>query len=85
MKAPLPTVEGIGPSCLRLPDGPWKNILEFLEERFPDVTSETWVSRMSKREVVDENGVPLNANKSLSDRGLYFLLSRGGRRTAGSF
>ncbi len=61
MKAPLPTVEGVGPSCLRLPGGLWKNILEFLEERFPDVTSETWASRMSRKEVVDENGVPLSA------------------------
>lgn len=63
MKAPLPTVEGVGPSCLRLPDGHWKNILEFLEERFPDITSETWILRMSKNEVVDENGVPLIADR----------------------
>ena len=57
----LPTVEGIGPSCLRLPDGPWKNILEYLEERFSNVKSETWISRMRKGEVVDENGIPLSA------------------------
>jgi tRNA pseudouridine32 synthase/23S rRNA pseudouridine746 synthase len=62
MKAPLPTVNGVGPSYLRLPGGPWKNILEFLEERFPDVTPETWISRMNKREVVDENGVPLSTD-----------------------
>lgn len=60
MKSPLPTVNGVGPSHLRLPDGHWKNILEFLEERFPDVTPEIWISRMNKNEVVDENGVPLS-------------------------
>ncbi|MBA4391100.1 MAG: pseudouridine synthase [Syntrophus sp. (in: bacteria)] len=62
MKSPLPTVKGVGSSYLRLPDGPWKNILEFLEKRFPDVTPETWILRMSKKEVVDENGVPLSAD-----------------------
>jgi tRNA pseudouridine32 synthase / 23S rRNA pseudouridine746 synthase len=61
LNTPLPTVEGIGPSCLRLPDGPWKNILEYLEERFPNVKSATWISRMSKGEVVDERGIPLSA------------------------
>jgi hypothetical protein len=29
MKTPLPTVEGIGPSCLTLRSGHWKSILEF--------------------------------------------------------
>lgn len=62
MKAPLPTVRGIGPSYLRLPEGPWKNILEFLAERFPDVTPETWISRMQKREVVDDKGAPLSTS-----------------------
>ena len=58
---PLPTVEGIGPSRVRIPAGPWKNILEYLEERFPKVQSATWISRMRKGEVVDEHGIPLGA------------------------
>ena len=62
MKAPLPTIEGIGPSSITLRGGPRKNILEFLEERFPDIKRTTWISRMNKGEVVDSNGLQLNAN-----------------------
>lgn len=57
---PLPTIEGIGPSCMRLPHGPWKNILEYMEVRFPDVATLTWISRMGKGTVVDEKGIPLH-------------------------
>jgi tRNA pseudouridine32 synthase / 23S rRNA pseudouridine746 synthase len=59
LNTPLPTVDGIGPSRLRLPGGPWRNILEYLKERFPKIESSTWISRMSKGEVVDEHGIPL--------------------------
>jgi len=58
---PLRTTDGIGPSRVRIPAGPWKNILEYLEERFPKVESATWISRMRKGEVVDEHGIPLGA------------------------
>ena len=60
MKPPLPTIDGIGPSCLTLRQGHWKNILEFLTEHFPNIHQETWGHRMGKGEVVDENGVRLN-------------------------
>jgi tRNA pseudouridine32 synthase / 23S rRNA pseudouridine746 synthase len=61
MNRPLPTVDGIGPSCVRIPAGPWKNTLEYLEERFPKVKPATWISRMEKGHVVDEHGMPLGA------------------------
>ncbi len=61
MKPPLPTIDGISPSCLTLRQGNWKNILEFLTERFPDIEPETWVYRMNKGEVVDEKGIRMNA------------------------
>ncbi len=72
MKTPLPTVEGIGPSCLRVSRGPEQNILEYLEERFPKVRSATWTSRMSKGEVVDENGTPLSADSPCRKGGFIF-------------
>ncbi len=75
MKAPLPTVDGIGPSCLRVSRGPGQNILKYLEERFPRIKPETWISRMSKGEVVDEKGAPLNAD-SPCRRGSYIFYYR---------
>jgi tRNA pseudouridine32 synthase/23S rRNA pseudouridine746 synthase len=61
LKAPLPIVEGVGPSCQWLPVGPWETVLEFLKERYPGVETATWLSRMAKGEVVDETGLRLNA------------------------
>lgn len=72
MKAPLPTVEGIGPSHLTLRRGPWKNTLEFLEERFPDIKRATWIARMDKGEVVDENGLRLNADSPYREGACIF-------------
>ncbi len=60
MKTPLPTVEGIGPSHLTLRGERWKNILDYLEERFPDVKRANWISRMNRGEVVDSKGLRLN-------------------------
>ncbi len=59
MKAPLPTVDGIGPSRITLPEGKWKSILEFLIEHFPDVQPSAWISRMDEGKVLDENGIVL--------------------------
>lgn len=61
MKSPLPTVNGVGPSCQWLPAGPWKTILAFLEERFPRIQNAIWLSRMDKGLVLDEAGLPMNA------------------------
>jgi len=61
MKSPLPTIDGISPSCLTLRQGNWRNMLEFLTEHFPHVEPEIWVYRMNKGEVVDEKGIRLNA------------------------
>ncbi len=72
MNAPLPTVDGIGPSCLRVPAGPWKTILEYLQQRFRKVKPKTWVSRMEKGEVVDEHGVPLHPDSPCRKGALIF-------------
>jgi len=56
MKAPLPTVAGVGPSCQWLPSGHWKTVLEFFKEQYPRITVETWTTRMAKGEVLDEHG-----------------------------
>ena len=58
-KNPLPTRNGVGPSCIVLPQGPWKTIEEFLIDRFPGVSSATWQHRIQQGEVLDEHGAPI--------------------------
>jgi tRNA pseudouridine32 synthase/23S rRNA pseudouridine746 synthase len=60
---PLPTRDGVGPSCVGLPQGPWPTIAEFLIERFTAITREAWLERMAAHDVVDEYGVPVTATR----------------------
>jgi tRNA pseudouridine32 synthase/23S rRNA pseudouridine746 synthase len=53
---PLPTREGVAPSYLWLQKGTWKTMLEFLLDRFPDVSAAVWQRRMACGEVVDDIG-----------------------------
>lgn len=56
MNSPLPIVDGVSPSSQWLPRGHWQTLLHFLAEQFPEVATSTWISRMAKGELVDENG-----------------------------
>jgi tRNA pseudouridine32 synthase/23S rRNA pseudouridine746 synthase len=56
LSAPLPFVEGVGPSCQWLPAGPWKTVSDFFKDQYPHVDATTWNGRMAKGQVVDENG-----------------------------
>jgi tRNA pseudouridine32 synthase/23S rRNA pseudouridine746 synthase len=60
LNAPLPIVEGVGPSCQRLPAGPWKTVIDFFKERYPHVDAMTWNARMAKGLVMDETGRPVD-------------------------
>ncbi len=40
-RLPLPTRDGVGPSCVGLPAGPWSTIADFLIERFPAISRDT--------------------------------------------
>lgn len=51
----LPTRDGVGPSYVGLPEGPWATITDFLVQRFPAIR-QTWLQRMAYGEVVDEFG-----------------------------
>jgi tRNA pseudouridine32 synthase/23S rRNA pseudouridine746 synthase len=42
-----------------LPAGPWPTLLDFLQERFPSVTPQTWLDRMARGDVIDEQGEPI--------------------------
>lgn len=52
----LPTIDGVSPSCVALPNGPWPTVLDFLAERIPAVTRGDWTQRMAQGEVVDAHG-----------------------------
>ena len=56
MNAPLPFVEGVGPSCQWLPAGPWKTVIDFFKDQYPHVDAKTWNARMAKGQVMDEFG-----------------------------
>jgi len=60
-RAPLPIVEGVGPSCVTLPAGPWKTVIDFFEERYPKVALAIWIARMAKGQVVDETGMLIHS------------------------
>ncbi|MES2098294.1 MAG: pseudouridine synthase [Pseudomonadota bacterium] len=60
---PLLTRDGVGPSCVALPPGPWATISECLVARFPAVAAEVWARRIAAREVVDEHGVPVTPTR----------------------
>ena len=61
--APPPTRDGVSPSSVVLPDGPWSTILEFLTERFPGISADVWRARMQAGDVLDEQGVPIEAHR----------------------
>jgi tRNA pseudouridine32 synthase/23S rRNA pseudouridine746 synthase len=53
---PLPTLAGVGPSCVALPEGNWPTIIAFLLHRFPGTTLQDWLKRMAAHQVVDQHG-----------------------------
>ncbi len=55
----LPTLNGVSPSCVALPHGPWPTVLAFLAERIPAVTEADWAARMARGEVRDAQGLPI--------------------------
>ena len=57
MKPPLPIRDGVSPSRHQLPEGDWDTMLAFLQHHFPKISTETWITRMNKGEVVDAAGV----------------------------
>jgi len=62
-RLPLPTRDGVGPSCVGLPHGAWPTIAEFLIERFPAITREAWLERIAAGDVIDEHHVPVTTER----------------------
>jgi tRNA pseudouridine32 synthase/23S rRNA pseudouridine746 synthase len=59
-----PTRHGIGPSCVGLPAGPWPNLLDFLSERFPNISPQIWLARMARGDLIDERGQALTPEQA---------------------
>lgn len=62
----LSTRNGVSPSCVGLPAGPWPTITDFLVERFPAISREVWVQRMRDELVIDEFGVAVTPGRPYS-------------------
>ncbi len=60
---PLPTRDGVGPSCIGLPHGDWPTIAAFLVERFPAMSPAAWQARIEAGDVVDEHGEPVTPTR----------------------
>ncbi len=48
--------DGVGPSSVVLPLGPWPTVLDFLVERFPGVARAQWLQRMASGAVSCDRG-----------------------------
>jgi len=56
--APLPMRDGVAPSRVYLPPGPWAGVFEFLVERFRFMAADVLRARLDNGDIVDEDGVP---------------------------
>ncbi|CAM3311847.1 RluA family pseudouridine synthase [Polaromonas hydrogenivorans] len=59
----LPTKRGVSPSCVGLPAGAWPTFTDFLVERFPAITRQTWLERMAAGLVADEFGMAVTPER----------------------
>ena len=54
--------EGVSPSCVALPPGPWATVLDFLSDRLSNVSRSEWAERMAQGQVLLDNGQALRSN-----------------------
>lgn len=55
--------DGVGPSSVVLPEGKWHTIAAFLIERFPGISSDTWLARMNSGSVIGADGIPVSVRR----------------------
>lgn len=51
-----PSRNGVGASSVVLPQGPWTRVIDFLVQRFPSVSLDTWLHRLQVGDVVNDEG-----------------------------
>jgi len=71
-----PSRNGVGPSCVALPSGPWRTLAEFLAQRFPAIGHGEWLARMQRGEVLDAQGRPLSPDAAYraQDKIFYYRM-----------
>ena len=60
----IPIRQGLSASCVALPQpaagtAPWPGVLDFLAQRLPKVSRSDWSDRMTRGDVLDEDGQPV--------------------------
>jgi len=71
---PPPTRNGVSASCVVLPVGPWGTVVEFLAQRFPNVSQAQWLARLQAGDVVDDQGTQLHPDcRYQATRRLYYF------------
>lgn len=53
---PLPVRDGVSASRVWLPEGRWVLMIDFLVEKFPNISREDMIGRMERGELVDSDG-----------------------------
>jgi tRNA pseudouridine32 synthase/23S rRNA pseudouridine746 synthase len=57
--ANLPLRDGVGAGCVALPEGGWPTVLAFLQARFPMISPQAWLDRMTAGAVLADTGEAL--------------------------
>jgi tRNA pseudouridine32 synthase/23S rRNA pseudouridine746 synthase len=74
----IPMREGVSPSLVALPAGPWPTVLDFLIERLPTVTAQDWAERIATGQVLHEDARPVQPGEPYaSGQRLYYYRSLG--------
>jgi tRNA pseudouridine32 synthase/23S rRNA pseudouridine746 synthase len=60
-----PARAGVGASCVGLSPGPYAHVLDFLLARFPQVSRQTWLDRLSRGDVINDQGQALSLAQAL--------------------
>lgn len=54
--------DGVSASCVALPKGSWRLVLDFLSDAMPNVSRQVWQSRLETGRVIDEQGQALGTD-----------------------
>ncbi|WP_283737776.1 hypothetical protein [Alcaligenes faecalis] len=71
---PVPSRNGVSPSKVWCPPGPWTSLDAFLLERFPHMDPDVLRERLARGDILDQNGVPQQPGSSYQpDRWLWYF------------